>query len=111
VNRIDLINALRVVSVTENRATKMARLKGGEELIVSSKDPDYATFSSVKLKLSKEGGDMEIGLKSEFLAQLLATIKSQRVLFFIQDTNRAVVVKPETEQGYKMLIMPMMLCE
>ena len=109
VNKSDLLRAINLAAVTENKATQLIRFKAGDELMVRSQDIDYQLESEQVVKVEKQGNDVEIGLKSAFLRDLLKSIPTQRVKFSIADATRAVIIEPETEQGFLTLLMPMMI--
>lgn len=109
VNKSDLLRAINLAAVTENKATSLIRFSAGEQLLVRSQDMDYNLESEQVVKIKKDGKDVEIGLKSKFLKELLKSINTQIVKFSIVDSTRSVIIEPETEQGFLTLLMPMMI--
>jgi DNA polymerase-3 subunit beta len=55
------------------------------------------------------GPDIEIGFNVSYLVDVLNTIKTDQVHFYIQDTNSSLlIVSPESQQR-KYVVMPMRL--
>ena len=62
-----------------------------------------------EVDMEYQGPDIEIGFNVSYLVDVLNTIKSEDVHFYIQDTNSSLlIVSPESEQR-KYVVMPMRL--
>nr|HPR32369.1 DNA polymerase III subunit beta [Prolixibacteraceae bacterium] len=65
IDRLELYNTLRRVSVFANQASNLVRLKiGGNQLVVSAQDIDFSISAVERINCSYEGDEMEIGFKS-----------------------------------------------
>ena len=113
IDRLQLISALKRVSVFSSQASSLIKLRLQENLIVvSAQDIDFSTSAEESLVCQYQGAPMSIGFKSTFLIDILNNIASSDVIIQLADPSRAGVIVP-LEQGENddllMLLMPMML--
>lgn len=114
VDRLELYNILRRVSVFSNQASNLVKLQlTPNQITVSAQDIDFSISAYERLKCLYEGDDMEIGFKSVFMLEILSNISSQDVLIELADPTRAGLFLPsETaneDEDLLMLLMPMMI--
>jgi len=114
IDRIELYNTLRRVSVFSNQASNLVRLKlSGNQVIVSAQDIDYAISAVERLNCQYEGDEMEIGFKSAFMIEILGNLTSSEVKLEMSDPSRAGIFLPVEkeidEEDVLMLLMPMMI--
>lgn len=114
IDRVDLHNILRRVSVFSNQASNLVRLQlTPNQITVSAQDVDFSQSAYERHKCLYEGDDMEIGFKSVFLLEILSNISSQDVIIELADPSRAGLFLPaETtneNEDLLMLLMPMMI--
>ena len=114
IDRLELYNALRRVSVFANQASNLVKLSiAGNQLTVSAQDLDFSISAYERLNGQYEGNDLEIGFKSSFLIEILSNLSSGDVIFKLSDPSRAGIMVPaETEiegEDILMLLMPMMI--
>ncbi|MDR2359354.1 MAG: DNA polymerase III subunit beta [Prevotellaceae bacterium] len=114
VDRVDLLNCVRRVSVFSNQASNLIKLKIAEnELTVSAQDLDFSVSAYERLNCQYTGEDLEIGFKSTFLSDILNNLTSVNVLIKLADASRAGLILP-VEKGDEnveilTLLMPMMI--
>ncbi|MDR3351396.1 MAG: DNA polymerase III subunit beta [Prevotellaceae bacterium] len=114
VDRVDLLNCVRRVSVFSNQASNLIKLKITEnELTVSAQDLDFSVSAYERLNCQYTGEDIEIGFKSTFLSDILGNLASTNVLIKLADASRAGLILP-VEKGNEnedilTLLMPMMI--
>jgi len=116
IDRVELINSLKRVSVFSNQATNLIRMQiTGNQLTVSAQDIDYSISAVERINCVFEGDAMEIGFKSVFLMDILLNLSSTEVCFELSDPTRAGIILPVSnenkDEDILMLIMPMMLNE
>lgn len=116
VDRVELINSLKRVSVFSNQATNLVRLQiTGNQLTISAQDIDFSISAVERIPCVFEGDAMEIGFKSLFLMDILLNLSSTEVCFELSDPTRAGIILPSNnenkDEDILMLIMPMMLNE
>jgi len=114
IDRVELYNSLRRVSVFSNQASNLVKLQlKGNQLTVSAQDIDFSISAYERLNCNYEGDDMEIGFKSTFLIEILSNIATQDVIMEMSDPTRAGLIFPaESENDNEdvlMLLMPMMI--
>ncbi len=114
IDRLELYNTLRRVSVFSNAASNLVRLKiSGNQLVVSAQDVDFSISAVERLNCSYEGDEMEIGFKSSFLLEILSNLSTTEVKMELSDPTRAGILLPVEkeldEEDVLMLLMPMMI--
>jgi DNA polymerase III subunit beta len=114
IDRLELYNSLRRVSVFSNQASNLVKLAVvGNELTVSAQDLDFSISAYERLTANYDGDNLEIGFKSLFLIEILSNLSSGDVIFKLSDPSRAGIMVPaETEiegEDILMLLMPMMI--
>ncbi len=114
IDRLELYNILRRVSVFSNQASNLVKLQfTPNQITVSAQDVDFSISAYERHKCLYEGDDMEIGFKSVFLIEILSNIASQDVIIELADPTRAGLFLPaETaneDEDLLMLLMPMMI--
>lgn len=112
IDRVELLNSIKRVSIFSNPATNLIRLQiNPNHIIIDAQDYDLATSGVEQLVCSYEGEPMEIGFKSSFLMEILANHTSPTVLIKLSDPTRAgLVLAVEEDHNIEetlMLIMPM----
>lgn len=114
IDRLELYNTLRRVSVFSNQASNLVRLKiAGNQLVVSAQDVDFSISAVERLNCQYEGDEMEIGFKSSFLLEILSNLAATEVRVELSDPTRAGLLLPAEkdfdDEEVLMLLMPMMI--
>ena len=113
VDRMQLVGALRRVSIFSSQASSLIKLRLSNNLItISAQDIDFSTSAEETVSCQYEGNDMSIGFKSTFLLDILTNIAAEEVVIELADPSRAGVIIPleqEEKEDLLMLLMPMML--
>ena len=114
INRVQLLNTVKRVSIFSNKTTHQIRLRiAGAELHISAEDIDYSNKAKERLNCSFQGDDMQIGFNARFLTEMLSNLSSDEIQLELSLPNRAGIITPidgldEGEQ-VTMLGMPVML--
>ena len=114
INRVQLLNTVKRVSIFSNKTTHQIRLRiAGAELHISAEDIDYSNKAKERLNCSFQGDDMQIGFNARFLTEMLSNLSSDEIQLELSLPNRAGIITPidgldEGEQ-VTMLVMPVML--
>ena len=114
INRVQLLNTVKRVSIFSNKTTHQIRLRiAGAELHISAEDIDYSNKAEERLTCSFQGDDMQIGFNARFLTEMLTNLSSDDIQLELSLPNRAGIITPvdgldEGEQ-VTMLVMPVML--
>lgn len=114
INRVQLLNSVKRVSIFSNKTTHQLRLKiAGAELNISAEDIDYSNKAEERLNCTYQGDDIQIGFNSRFLVEMLNSLTSDEVSLEMSLPNRAGILKPadRLDEGEEitMLVMPVML--
>jgi DNA polymerase III subunit beta len=114
IDRNELYNSLKRVSVFSNQASNLIKLQlKGNQVTVSAQDIDFSISAFERLNCQYEGDDMEIGFKSTFLIEILANLSTKEVLLEMSDPTRAGLILPAVSENKNedvlMLLMPMMI--
>ena len=114
IDRVELFNTLRRVSIFANQASNLVKLQvKGNEMIVSAQDIDFSISAYERLMCQFDGDDMEIGFKSSFFNEILSNISSSDVKIELSDPSRAGIILPAVKESENedilMLLMPMMI--
>ncbi len=114
IDRLDLLNSIKRVSIFANKTTHQVRLKmGGSELNISAEDLDFANEAQERLTCTYNGDDMEIGFNSRFLSEMLNNLESETINIEMSAPNRAGIITQidgdKDGEEILMLVMPVML--
>ncbi|HKJ42259.1 MAG TPA: DNA polymerase III subunit beta [Sunxiuqinia sp.] len=114
VDRLELYNTVRRVSVFANQASNLVKLHiDDNQLVVSAQDVDFSISAVERLKCQYEGDEIEIGFKSTFMQEILNNLPSSEVKVELSDPTRAGLFLPAEkdfdEEDVLMLLMPMMI--
>ena len=112
-DRLNLLNALKRVSVFSNPSIGLVKLQlSDNNIIITAQDIDFLTAAEESLECTYSGSVMNIGFKASFLIEILDNIPSPDVHIELSDPSRAGLILPvEKEESEDMLtlLMPMML--
>ncbi len=114
IDRLNLYNTVKRVSVFSSQASNLIKLNIHEnQLVVSAQDIDFSISAVERLNCDYEGDEIEIGFKSTFLLEILTNIPTSNVEVKLSDSSRAGLLLPaesnEEEEDMLMLLMPMMI--
>ena len=114
IDRLDIYNSLKRVSVFSNQASNLIKLNlTGNQITVSAQDIDFSISAFERLNCQYDGDDMEIGFKSTFLIEILNNLNSPDIIVELSDPSRAGILLPATKENddeeVLMLLMPMMV--
>ncbi len=112
VDRIELLNSIKRVSIFSNPATNLVRLQiTPNQITICAQDYDLSTSGMEQIACSYDGTPMEIGFKSSFLLDILSNHTSSSVILELSDPTRAGLIlaaeEDNTIEHTLMLIMPM----
>jgi DNA polymerase-3 subunit beta len=113
-DRVELMTAVRRVSVFSNQASNLIKLKiTSNEIDISAQDLDFSTSANERVNCRYDGEDIEIGFKSIFLIDILSNLSSSDICIELSDPSRAglfIPVKDEdSDDDLLMLLMPILI--
>jgi DNA polymerase-3 subunit beta len=113
INRMELLNSLKRISIYANRTTNQVRLKiTGSELQISAEDLDFSNEANERLSCEHDGEDIEIGFNARFLIEMLNNLDCKEATLQLSEPNRAGLIVPKVpveNEDILMLVMPVML--
>ncbi len=114
INRVQLLNTVRRVSVCSNKASNHIKfdLRNGS-LMVSAQDLGFSIAAHETMQCQYDGEDLTIGFKSPFIIEILSNMNCGELVMKFLDSKRAALVLPaeEEEESEKIcgIIMPIMI--
>jgi len=113
INRLEILNSLKRISIYANKTTNQVRLKiTGSELQISAEDLDFSNEANERLSCEHDGQDIEIGFNARFLIEMLNNLEGKEVTLQLSEPNRAGLIVPKEKNDNEdilMLVMPVML--
>ncbi len=113
INRQELFNSLRRISIYANKTTHQVRLRiAGSELQISAEDLDFSNEANERLACEYDGEDIEIGFNAKFLIEMLSNLDCESVNLNMSAPNKAGLITPvksDKNEDVLMLVMPVML--
>jgi len=114
INRTQLLNTVRRVSVCSNKASTHIKfdLKSGS-LMISAQDLGFSIAAHETMQCQYDGEDLTIGFKSPFIIEILSNMTCGELVMKFLDSRRAALVVPaeDEEESEKIcgIIMPIMI--
>jgi len=114
IDRVQLLNTVRRVSVCANKASNHIKLdlKPGS-LEISAQDLGFSIAAYEKMQCQYDGESLTIGFKSPFIIEILSNMNCGEIVMKFLDSKRAALVVPaeEEEESGKIcgIIMPIMI--
>ncbi len=113
INRSELLNVLKRISIYANKTTQQIRVKlDSDNLVISAEDLDYSNEASEKVACDYEGEPLEIGFNAKFMAEMLSNLSCKTISLEMSTPNRAGLIIPKEQNEHEdilMLVMPVML--
>ncbi|MBN2744187.1 MAG: DNA polymerase III subunit beta [Marinilabiliaceae bacterium] len=113
VDRVEFYNTLGRVSLFSSQSTNLVKLMlAPDEMTVSAQDLDFSISAYEKVGCQYQGKEMEIGFRSNFLAEIIDNLSTTDVVFQLSDPSRAglfVPLESRENEEVLMLLMPMMI--
>ena len=114
INRAQLLNTVRRVSVCSNKASNHIKfdLKSGS-IMISAQDLGFSIAAHETIACQYDGEDLTIGFKSPFIIEILSNMNCGELVMKFLDSKRAALIVPaeEEEESEKIcgIIMPIMI--
>ncbi len=113
-DRVQLLNSVRRVSVCANRASNYIKLElRPQQLEITAQDLGFALAAYEKIDCDYNGDELNIGFKSSHLMEILSNIDCEALTIKFADARRAALILPaeEEENSGKIcgILMPLMM--
>ena len=114
INRMQMLNTVRRVSVCANKASNHIKLDlQPGSLEISAQDLGFSIAAYEKMQCQYDGEPLTIGFKSPFIIEILSNMNCGELVMKFLDSRRAALVVPaeEEEESEKIcgIIMPIMI--
>lgn len=113
INKNDLQNALRRLSIYSNKSTYQVILSlSHNELNIKAQDIDYSNEAEENLSCAYDGDEFKIAFSAKFMIDILNVIETEDITMQLSTPNRAGIIVPsENNEGEEllMLVMPIMI--
>ncbi len=114
IDRVQLLNTVRRVSVCANKASnhiKLDLMPG--QLEITAQDLGFATAAYEKIMCDYNGEVLTIGFKSSFLIEILSNMSCGNLVIKFADSRRAALIMPSEEESESEklcgILMPIMV--
>lgn len=105
----DMNEALKRVSLlVENKAKRLYLTISEGKITVSSEESEFGQAQEI-IESDYSGSEYKVALNYSFLVSPLRSMKGQYCALCFTDSNMAITVRPEPEQDYFHIIMPMQI--
>ena len=114
IDRAQLINTVRRVSVCANKASNHIKFElNPGQLEITAQDLGFALAAYEKLECDYNGDKLSIGFKSSFLVEILSNMTCGTVVIKFADSRRAALIVPSEEEAESEkicgILMPIMV--
>lgn len=114
IDRVQLLNTVRRVSVCANKASNHVKFNLTPGLLeITAQDLGFALAAYEKLECDYAGDNLTIGFKSSFLVDILANMNCETVVMKFMDARRAALIIPSEEEAESEkicgILMPIMI--
>lgn len=109
VNRLELVDSLRRISIFANKTTYQVKFKIESSVLhLNAQDLDYANEAYEKMNCEYEGEEMEIGFSAKYLGEMLSCLDSEEVVLSLSAHNRPGTIAPAEKSDNEDIIMLLM---
>ena len=108
INVESLISALERVSIMINEKTNTVKMEFKENKLILSGNTDIGTSEDV-IEIKYDGDDLKIAFNYKYVIDAIKNMTSSEILMGLNTSLSATVIKPNTEDDYISLIMPVQL--
>ncbi len=114
INRVQLLNTVRRVSVCSNKASNHIKfdLRSGS-LMISAQDLGFSIAAHETMPCQYEGEELTIGFKSPFIIEILSNLSCGELVMKFLDSKRAALILPADDEAESEkicgIIMPIMI--
>ena len=114
INRAQLLNTVRRVSVCSNKASNHIKfdLKEGN-LMISAQDLGFSIAAHENVACQYDGAELTIGFKSPFIIEILSNMSCGVIVMKFLDSKRAALILPAEDEAESEkicgIIMPIMI--
>ena len=107
VKRNQIQDSLRRVSILSSEKTRGVKFQFNEDFLeLSSYNPEFGEAKE-ELAVEYKGENLLIGFNSRFVMEVLNNLKSEAVVFEIEDGVSPAIIRPADDEKHTCVVMPM----
>jgi len=107
--RNQVLDSLRRVAILSSEKTKGVKFNFSQDLLeLSSYNPELGEAKE-EVAVEYKGEDFLIGFNSRFVLEVLNSLKSEDVVFGLEDSSSPVLIRPANDERHTCVVMPMRL--
>ncbi|MDQ3141543.1 MAG: DNA polymerase III subunit beta [Bacteroidota bacterium] len=106
VNRLELLSALRRLSIFANKTTHQVVLNiQDNSLTISAQDRDLQNEGTEQVICTYEGEPCSVGLNARFVIEMLSALDSEMAHIELSSSNRPALILPSEQESNEDLLM------
>jgi DNA polymerase-3 subunit beta len=103
----EIQDSLKRVSILSSEKTRGVKFQFSDDLLeLSSYNPEFGEAKE-ELSVKYKGENLLVGYNSRFVLDVLNNLKSEEVLFEIEDNVSPTIIRPADDEKHTCVIMPM----
>ena len=107
IKRNQILESLKRVSILSSEKTRGVKFIFDQEILeLSSYNPEFGEAKE-ELAVDYKGENITVGFNSRFVLEVLNTLKSEEVVFDIEDGVSPAIIRPANDEKHTCVIMPM----
>jgi DNA polymerase-3 subunit beta len=105
--RSQLLESLRRVSILSSEKTKGVKFHFSQDILeLSTNNPELGEAKE-EFAVDYKGEDLTVGFNSRFVLEVLSILKSDEVIFEMEDAKSPAIIRPAGDEKHTCVIMPM----
>jgi DNA polymerase-3 subunit beta len=105
--RNQILESLKRVSILSSEKTRGVKFQFAKDVLeLSSYNPEFGEAKE-ELAVDYEGENILVGFNSRFVLEVLNILKSEDVIFDIEDGVSPAIIRPADDEKHTCVIMPM----
>jgi DNA polymerase-3 subunit beta len=109
INRFDMLNALKRVSLLVEQKSRRVYLKVSPGMMVISSEESDIGDANEEIPCRYEGEEISIALNYRYIEDPFKAMAADEVGVYFSDPHRAITIKPIPEKNFFHIIMPMQI--
>ena len=105
--RNEIQDSLRRVSILSSEKTRGVKFQFNDDFLeLSSYNPEFGEAKE-ELSVEYKGENLVVGFNSRFVMEVLNNLRSEEVVFEIEDNVSPAIIRPADDERHTCVIMPM----
>ena len=105
--RNEIQDSLRRVSILSSEKTRGVKFQFNDDFLeLSSYNPEFGEAKE-ELSVEYKGENLVVGFNSRFVMEVLNNLRSEEVVFEIEDNVSPAIIRPSDDERHTCVIMPM----